>query len=197
MKDKDKIKQEIERLYAEVNQKPYNGELEGEMCAYDKLISFIDSLPEEPTDKTMEKNYHERYKRITQTEQFKKSYCDKSLGKEESVSEDLEEEIDEEIDNLCELGCYMEDLAKGNSEGVYPLPDNVVKELRKFASHFAEWQKQQMMKDAQLGVIEERADGLLGWNIVYETDKDYRNYLLSHFKNGDNVKIIIVKENIL
>lgn len=56
------------------------------------------------------------------------------------------------------------------------------------------WQKQQMMKDAQLGVIEERADGLLGWNTVYGTDKDYRNYLLSHFKNGDRVKIIIVKE---
>ena len=42
------IKQEIERLYAEVSQKPYNGEVEGELCAYDKLISFIDSLPDEP-----------------------------------------------------------------------------------------------------------------------------------------------------
>ena len=37
MTDKELIKQEIERLYTEVSQKPYNGEIEGEMCAYDKL----------------------------------------------------------------------------------------------------------------------------------------------------------------
>lgn len=77
---------------------------------------------------------------------------------EEPASEDLEEEIEEEIDNLCELGCYMEDLAKGNSEGVYPLPDNVIKELRKFARHFAEWQKiedEKLFKDDSWNYIEE------------------------------------------
>lgn len=42
MTDKDKIKQEIERLYTEVSQKPYNGEVEGEMCAYDKILAEVE-----------------------------------------------------------------------------------------------------------------------------------------------------------
>jgi hypothetical protein len=35
------------------------------------------------------KDYRERYKRIAQTEQFKSSYCDKSLGKEEPIEVEL------------------------------------------------------------------------------------------------------------
>lgn len=93
-----------------------------------------------------------------------------SLPKE-FANEDLEKEIDKEIDNLCELGCYMEDLAKGNSEGVYPLPDNVVKELRKFACHFTEWQKQQMMKENK--VLFEKSSGDCPKELIDIIDKEF------------------------
>lgn len=58
----------------------------------------------------------------------------------------------------------------------------------------AKWQKEQLLKDATLGEIHERSDGTLGWTTVMGTTRDYRNYLLSHFKNGDRVKLIIIKD---
>lgn len=49
------------------------------------------------------------------------------------------------------------------------------------ARHFAEWQKQQLMKD----VVEvEYWDGSL-----------FKNELRERFKDGDKVKLIIIKEN--
>ncbi len=57
---------------------------------------------------------------------------------QEEISQIIEKEIQEEINNLCELSCYMEELLSGDSEGVYPLPDEVKAELVKFAKHFYE-----------------------------------------------------------
>lgn len=63
----------------------------------------------------------ERYKKIIQTEQFRKSYCSKSLRKEKSASEDLEE--------------YAKKLAKGAALDKH----NLIWMCKKGA----EWQKQQ------------------------------------------------------
>lgn len=76
---------------------------------------------------TQEENYHERYKRIAQTEQFKNSYCDKSLGKEESgceidfttKSDDLEEEFHSWMRENCDDNGFFNQL--------------------ELARHFAEW----------------------------------------------------------
>lgn len=83
--------------------------------------------------KKEKKNYNERYERIAQTEQFKKSYCDKSLGKEEHASEDLEEEIDR-----------FEDWINNFNQSDYPTSYTV----RDIARHFAEWQKQKDLEDS-------------------------------------------------
>lgn len=64
MSNKELIKQEIERLYSEAKQKTYNGEVEGEMCAYDKIISFIDSIPKEHNE-DLEEAAKSKYKLIT------------------------------------------------------------------------------------------------------------------------------------
>jgi hypothetical protein len=76
-------------------------------------------------------NYNERYKRIAQTEQFKESYCGKSLGKEESESEDLEEEITK---------CY-------NSRNDLMMTR---KQFGELIHHFAEWQKQKDQETIEL-----------------------------------------------
>ena len=51
---------------------------------------------------------------------------------------DLEKEIHNKIEGLCKLADYMEELAKGDNEGVYPLPNNIIKELEDFAKQFFE-----------------------------------------------------------
>ena len=45
--DSEKLISEIERLYEIAREESYNGEIEGEMTAYDKILSFIDSLQQE------------------------------------------------------------------------------------------------------------------------------------------------------
>lgn len=56
----------------------------------------------------------------------------------ETIEVDLDKEIENKINNLCELGGYMEYLLKGDSEEVYPLPEEVNNELVKFATYFFE-----------------------------------------------------------
>ena len=45
--DADRLKAEIERLYDIARDASYNGEIEGEMTAYDKILSLITSLQQE------------------------------------------------------------------------------------------------------------------------------------------------------
>lgn len=56
------------------------------------------------------------------------------------------------------------------------------------ARHFAEWQKEQMMKDAVEGEIQMRYSGSLCAKTIRVINED-------KFKLGDKVKIIIVKED--
>lgn len=68
-----------------------------------------------------------------------------------------------------------------------------------FARHFAEWQKNQMLKDAVEGSITS-ANGALGYDIAAFRFDDNHKYtiLLPHKegrKYGDKVRIIIVKED--
>ena len=51
---------------------------------------------------------------------------------------DLEKEVHSQMDLLCNLLYYMVELSNGDSEGVYPLPTNVIEDLQKFAKHFYE-----------------------------------------------------------
>ena len=87
--------------------------------------------------------------------------------KEEPVSEDLKKEIHKEIVKLHTSPCYDE--------------------LKAFALHFIEWQKGQMMKDAIEVDVMGYGTGWLSLGYLPECEYD--------FKEGDKVKIIIVKEN--
>lgn len=139
--------------------------------------------------KKEKKNYNERYNRIAQTEQFKESYCDKSLGKEESgcevnfttKNENLEKEIKSWIPAHIEGGDeYLRKVAIEWSEIV--------------ARHFTEWQKHQMMKDAVNGevVYQIGSAEIAPIDIRYKVVSD-RVYI-PNVKLGDKVKIIILKE---
>ncbi len=93
---------------------------------------------------------------------------------EEPASEDLEEEIDR-----------FEDWINNFNQSDYPTSYTV----RDIARHFAEWQKQQMMKDA--------VDAFVN---TYENtdDSNYVEFVTEQspykFKETEKCKIIIVKE---
>lgn len=108
---------------------------------YTSLLHFLDTLEvkeeildKEGKTKLMQKCVHEAYKRgydigVLQTTN-KINHNTKEV--------DLEKEVDSQTDLLCNLLCYMDELSNGDSEGVYPLPENVIEDLRRFAKHFYE-----------------------------------------------------------
>lgn len=109
-------------------------------------------------------------------------YCSAACSvriEEEPASEDLEEEIGKYTTNHL--------LKKRNhSTGVYHLTQ---RECDDIASHFAEWQKQQMMKDA--------VDGEVMYSFGTALEKQYKvtseRIKMDGLKLGDKVKIIIIK----
>lgn len=139
MADKDKIKQEIERLKKESleGKKDYYDYYDGVGDACDEMLQFINSLSEEP------------------------------------VNEDLEEELHSWIRENCDDNGFFNQL--------------------ELARHFAEWQKQQMMKDAVDAQVFQ----------AHDIDKAYEGYVYivsNQFKGlnllpPNKVKIIIVKED--
>ena len=152
MIDKESIKQEIKRLKRTNGFLPVdNHEIcdayraRGYQLACDDILQFIDSLPEEPVKETIKGNYNERYKRIAQTEQFKKTYGDKSLGKEEPAIDDLEEVADnyaQQHNELLGFDCDCEPIQTGP-------------ELKKAIIFGAEWQRK---KDQEIDKLTESSD---------------------------------------
>ena len=148
MTDKEKIRAEIERLYnqslADASRQADRGLERAASASYGKskackeLLSFIDSMQEEP------------------------------------VSEDLEE--------------VAKTYAKKESHGYEPC--NIVETFKAGAN----WQKQQMMKNA--------IDGVITFDYYGDNDKIYGCIAHDSFcleelglKDGDKVKLIIIKED--
>lgn len=104
---------------------------------------------------------------------------------EEPASEDLAEEIKRYIN---------EEVIVTNENAViskhHEFHNFYVENLVGVARHFANWQKQQMMKDAVDGLVK----GLYS-KYIKERDGDALSKALESFRQGDKVKIIIVKEN--
>ena len=86
------------------------------------------------------------------------------------------EELEKEIEN------YLHSIGVGYGGWVDGMEDE---DLRKIARHFAEWQKEQMMKEAVEGTIV---------NACYPT-KIETNSFYSKFEHGQKVKLIIIKED--
>lgn len=110
------------------------------------------------------------------------------LNEEEHVNEDLEREISNEINRytkFCEK--CLKEMEDDNT-------DISFMDLRHFAAHFVNWQKQQMMKDAVDGWIE--ADDNRDMNVWARSD-DFRwlnKNITASLNIGDKVKLIIIKE---
>lgn len=136
MTDKEKIRTEIVRLYEE-NKERHSVEGIAAVTEIRKLLSFIDSLPNEPTSEDLEKEIDRVY--------FKNECCSQRLHH---------------------------------------------KEIAEIARHFANWQKQQMIKDVvEATIIKTRVTN-------HTMAPTLSTVILSDaFHEGDKVKLIIVKED--
>ena len=149
MTDKEKIRAEIERridLYKNVEH--ISAHTCGYLDANETLLSFIDSMQEEP------------------------------------VHVDLEDEIEQYMDHNYYID---EDFVVCDRNHVdFKFHEDNFKEV---ARHFAEWQKQQMLKDAKLAAVKDAtvAEYWDNWLILDP-------YLRGSFKDGEKVKIVILKE---
>lgn len=113
-------------------------------------------------------DYHEGY-----NDALKRTISIIESMEEESVSEDLEKEIINYIGFPQEVD---EDISTTM--------------IRKAARHFANWQKEQMMKDAVEGTVEEPE--CLLWRIISD-DLEGLFVVNNNLHDGDRVKIIIIK----
>lgn len=113
-------------------------------------------------------DYHEGY-----NDALKRTISIIESMEEESVSEDLEKEIINYIGFPQEVD---EDISTTM--------------MRKAARYFANWQKEQMMKDAVEGTVEEPE--CLLWRIISD-DLEGLFVVNNNLHDGDRVKIIIIK----
>lgn len=106
------------------------------------------------------------------------------LEKEEKPIEGLEEEITEFISNNYEVDYY---------EGLKHLGEYLhTYDVEEIARHFAQWQKEQMMKEAVEGYVDKDFIVTEGpFYFIRSVNLDLPN----GFKEGDKVKLIIVKED--
>ena len=176
MTDKEKFRKEVEKLKSSLIHGACSSQIAMETrCkeeAYNEVLAILDSMQEEPVSK----NYRERYKRIAQSEKFKKIYEGMSVGEimhvegEEPVSEDL--------------GDYINELSK-------QFPEVSFAKLSRIAVRVAKWQKEQMMAKAVDGyVIKDVEEG----NGDFLLSADYLPKSMG-LKDQQRVKVIVIKGN--
>lgn len=163
MKDKvQKIREEVERL---------KNSCASPIVICDTLLSFIDSLQEEPSWlKELQSKIDSMSKEELQ-EVFKK-YEKACNLKEEPVSDDL--------------GDYINELSK-------QFPEVSFAKLSRIAVRVAKWQKQQMMKDAIEAEIINWASMFTSIKVI--EPKRAETMIKEKFDIGDKVKLIIIKED--
>lgn len=173
------IRAEIERRIKEyddiIESQPDSNLCERYACKWSEgksLLSFIDSLPEE----TAPKGYDE-------------AYLNECIAKASKTWEgvDVDKYVDEVRGNRPKLSDSSLEDEMINYWG--RIPDD--KDLIDTARHFALWQKEQMMKDAEECFVE-WYDGLY---LNLTTEQMSNAIERAGAKVGDKVKIIIVKED--
>ena len=137
--------------------------------AYNEVLAILDSLQEEPVSK----DYRERYKRIAQSEEFKKTYEGMSVGEimhvegEKPVSDiDFEQELYKAFGQVKDFTLGMQiakrfyEMGKNNQEHVSEDLGEYINELSKqfpevsfaklsmIAVMVANWQKEHLWKSA-------------------------------------------------
>lgn len=131
--DADQIRAEIERQ-KEINEKLLDGQLRaGCLYAFNQVLSFIDTLPEQPVEETPEPYtgvYGEAYlqeKIAKATKSWEGVDVDKMLAECRGYEQPVEG-LEEEIDRLWES--FSEEMSG---------PHNLFDMYRRLARHFAEW----------------------------------------------------------
>ena len=162
---KEKILAEIERLkdecyYSTIVPKTYM------TMAYDNILTFINSLSEESE---IEVSYNEKINEAHRLGREEGMFLAKTMFKE-PVSEDLEEAAK----HYLYSNILYDDVYVGNPTD---------KDCIEMFKAGAQWQKQQMMKDA----VEVQVNPLLGETFV--------GCMVNGYKVGDKVKLIIIKED--
>lgn len=197
MTDKELIRQEIERRIKNLEfslekncvEKYSKLDILGNITTLKSILKYIDSLPEEPASEELDteiaimwsKSCHlnkERDKRIATLTSIEFTEIARHFAewgrnhfenKSETVSEDFEEEYEK----------YF----KTHETDIVLNPYTNCKDI---ARHFTEWQKQQMMKDAVESIVEDWCGDSPEIAIPLNPQD---------FKNGDKVKLIIIKED--
>ena len=181
----DQIKAEIERLIKETNESQFDV---GQRCAFYKILSFLDTLKEQPVewsdeDEVMIRFYEADYdnkvghlpmKEVVEMRLAFKNWLKNKLklirpqpNQEQPVCEGFSKEFDEYF-----LPKNREQKGRWGFADIFSL-----------ARHFAQWQREQMMKEAVEGRVVDA-----GIFATYNTPVEYTH-------SGDKVKIIIFKED--
>lgn len=199
MSDRVKIRAEVQRLRRELGeQRDVN---------LDELIAYIDSMPEETASEDLVEELDNflkdpvfgklinRYAGIALARHFTEWGRNHFEDKSEMVSEDLEKEIKRYINE--EVTVTSENVVVSKH---HEFRNFYVENLVDAARHFAEWQKQRMMKDAVEAIVSQVP--CLNEIIFRNPASVQWGYLPSEMnklgvEKGDKVKIIIVKENTL
>lgn len=102
-----------------------------------------------------------------------------------SQEEPVSEELDKEMDN------YLSTVFSKDMDGGKPRFTTWFRALRKTAIHFANWHKEQMMKDATEAYIRRnrytKQNVLNGFSVTCDA--------IQKFNDGDKVKVIVIKED--
>lgn len=161
MTDKEKIRAEIERRYKEYMEKDSElAAIRADECL--DILSIIDSMQEEPiSDKLGGIN---------------NALIQDKCVQEHLVCNDLEDEITRYCEPIVNMLCNAL-----NNNQKYSL------DFGDIARHFADWQKQQMMKDAVKGGCFSYRNGYK--HISCDIEENHTD-----IKLGDRVKMIIIKE---
>ena len=168
-----KVRDEIEKLKSQLLRGACSSQIAMETrCkeeAYNEVLAILDSLQEEPVSK----DYRERYKRIAQSEEFKKTYEGMSVGEimhvecEKPVSDiDFEQELYKAFGQVKDFTLGMQiakrfyEMGKNNQEHVSEDLGEYINELSKqfpevsfaklsmIAVMVANWQKEHLWKSA-------------------------------------------------
>ena len=189
MTDKvQKIRKEVEKRYKYWKEKESNShsiESEIRMSECQHLLLMFDSLQEEPVSEdkmTISKEWFEHCKKSWYNEGYIDGEFNRDRQFEDSVSEELEKEID---------SYFAKWLQGASDEGCFNSDSQLVSiyDCHRIAHHFAEWQKQHMMKDAvEVPIVEAVPAGSCKWKLCAKLwlDKGVK---------GNKVKLIIIKED--
>lgn len=197
MIDEDKLKSKIEGLKSNLIHGACSSQIAMETCckeeAYNEVLTVINSMQEEPVSK----DYRERYKRIAQSEEFKKTHEGMSVGEimhvegEETVSEELEQAAVEAFKKIVDDGrnSFLEIFKAGAKWQKEQDKQWLAENHKHIFAKGRESMKQQMMKGA--------VDGLVYAQLATSGEIMIRsNYFKSETLDYlDNVKLIIIKED--